>query len=674
MDKSEKTILIVLACVLGGCLLIAMACAGLIFLSQKVVSFFPTDVSPTPQISVDTTCSLPLQSSVDSVAVDQEQVREAETTFATLDATNIPIADLNILTEKLTGVLDIQTQLTTPPVDYEVGDQLDFYVVNGDDENVLIHTTLQYETENVYFWAEDGVYISEYDLADLMDTFAYEIYPTNQAFFGTEWIPGVDNDAHLYIVYATNLGEDLAGYASSTDCVLPVAHPYSNIHEMFYINADVQSLSDPYTLSTMAHEYQHVIHGYRDPNEELWLNESFSELSTLINGYDAGGFDYLFSLEPDMQLNNWDEDPDVNDLNYGASYLFSTYMMGRFGEEITRAVVADPMNGLSSLDEVFTAHNVVDPETGGLMTANEFFRDWTLANYLNDPDLEDGRYFYSSYPEVPMVEDAKWLSDCSGNPLKETVHQYGTDYYEIGCDGQMTLKLKGDDTSKVLPDAGENSTYFIWSNRGDASDMTMTREFDLTNVAGSVIMSFDTWYDLEEDYDYAYLMASVDGEPWELLNSNSCTTQNPNGNNYGCGYNGQTYGWQGDTVDLSRFAGHTVVLRFEYITDGALSTEGFAVDNLSITAINYAEDFEVDDGGWIMEGFSRIKNRIPQTFLVSLITTNSQNSIEKYTLEPGEELTLVIDPGCYDSDPILVVSGSSRYTRELAEYTITLSE
>jgi hypothetical protein len=82
-------------------------------------------------------------------------------------------------------------------------------------------------------------------------------------------------------------GDHVAGLSASTDVVCPV-HPYSNAHEMFYVNADVQTIADPYTLSVMAHELQHLIHGYHDANEELWLNEGFSELSTLLNGYDAG--------------------------------------------------------------------------------------------------------------------------------------------------------------------------------------------------------------------------------------------------------------------------------------------------------------------------------------------------------------------------------------------------
>ena len=134
-----------------------------------------------------------------------------------------------------------------------------------------------------------------------------------------------------------------------------------------------QTLTDPYTLSVMAHEFQHLIHGYHDANEELWLNEGFSELATLLNGYDAGGFDYVFSYDPDIQLNNWPSDPNVSDAHYGASFLFVTYMLDRFGEEFTRAVVADKDNGLVSIDKVLKEKQVKDPVTGETITADKLF-------------------------------------------------------------------------------------------------------------------------------------------------------------------------------------------------------------------------------------------------------------------------------------------------------------
>ena len=669
MDKAEKTILIVFIIIVTSCVLLAVFCALVFKVTEELIPEVPTPAMPTVGV-----CTAPVVDSKIAINNEPEKILAALETQSVLETTEIPFADLNSIAVRLSGRKNIETSLTTPPVQYQIGDQSNFYKLDENNNSVLTTATLRYATDTVYFWAENDIEVDKRDLKTMVDIFSNEIYPTNHDFFGTEWIPGVDNDPHLFILYARGLGDTLAGYASSADYVLPAANPYSNAREMFVINADVEEITDPYILSTMAHELQHVIMGYRDPNEDLWLNEGFSELATLINGYDAGGFDYWFVNQPDMQLNDWSPDPDLNDLNYGASYLFTTYMMSRFGDTFTRAIVADPLNGFTSIDNTLRVNNMIDPLTGNLITGDEFFRDWTLTNYLNSPDWSDGRYHYDNYDSVPTVSEVTWLNDCEGTTEFETVHQYGTDYFQIACDNPVELKFSGNETIAILPDGGENTSTIMWSNRGDVSDTTMTREFDFTNYSGQITFNFDLWYDLEQDFDYGYLEIQLEDGDWQILESDSCVTYNPNGNSYGCGYNGSSAGWLPISVDLSRFAGHKIRLRFETISDGALSVEGLAVDNLSIPEIGYAENFESGTDGWETQGFARIHNLVPQSFLVSLLTSDPENKVQKYQVNAGEELTLTIDPNCLDNDPILVVSGTSRFTRQLADYTITLAE
>lgn len=674
MDKSEKTILFVVIGVVAGCLFLSGLCAAIFLISDKFASSPLIPEVPTPAMPTVPVCSVGLQESKQLLAVDTDLLNSALLSQMNLVNTKLPTADLNKTEERLRGLVAVPTQLTTPPVQYQIGDRKNFYKLDADDNEVETSATLRYATDIVYFWAEDGIIVNDDDLKTVVDTFSNQIYPLNHAMFGTEWIPGVDNDPHLFILYANGLGESLAGYASSSDYVLPEVYQYSNAHEMFSINGDVQEITDPYTLSTMAHEHQHVIQGYRDPDEELWLNEGFSELSTLVNGYDAGGFDYYFTQDPDFQLNDWSSDPDLNDLNYGASYLFTTYFYGRFGEDITRDWASNAFNGFDSLDNVFQTDQMIDPTTGNPLTADTFFQDWTLANYINDPSIEGGRYFYSQYLDVPVIEQSEWLNECDGTSVSGNVHQFGADYLQIACNNPVKLQFSGNPTINILTDNGENQTNFMWSNRGDSVDTTLTREFDLSAYSGNISMTFDFWYDLEEDFDYGYVLVSQDGQTWRVLDINYCDYQKNDGTNLGCTFSGYTESWQTQTVNLSEFAGTKVWLRFEMISDGALSNEGIAVDNIKIPEIGYEETFETGDGGWVADGFSRIQNAIPQTFLVSIITSNSDLPVKKYSVSAGEELDLMLDPNCFGNDPILVVSGSSRYTRQEAQYTITLTE
>jgi bacillopeptidase F (M6 metalloprotease family) len=211
----------------------------------------------------------------------------------------------------------------------------------------------------------------------------------------------------------------------------------------------------------------------------------------------------------------------------------------------------------------------------------------------------------------------------------------------------------------------------FWSNRGDESDMTLTREFDFSGLNGPIHMSFAMWHDLETDYDYVFLEASTDGETWEILQTPSGTDEDPSGNSYGWGWNGQTNDWVTEEVDLSKFAGQEVQIRFEYITDAALNGEGFLVDDIQIEAINYQESFEEGDGGWEAEGFVRVDNTLPQTYRLTLITTGDTTTVTQIPVNPDQTAQITLSLNA-DQEAVLIVTGSTRFTRLPAAYQLEI--
>jgi hypothetical protein len=249
------------------------------------------------------------------------------------------------------------------------------------------------------------------------------------------------------------------------------------------------------------------------------------------------------------------------------------------------------------------------------------------------------------------------------------VHQYGVDYIEITCAGDFSLHFTGSTATRVLPEDPYSGSYAFWSNKGDESNMTLTREFDFSGVSGPIELTFRTWYDLEEDYDYLYLEVSENGETWQILTTPSGTAEDPSGNSYGWGYNGVTNDWIEETVDLSQYAGKKVQIRFEYVTDAAVNGEGFLLDDVRIEALDYSTDFETDDGGWTADGFVRIQNVLPQTFSLALIVENGDTAVEIIPVNPDQtaEITLSLESG---DRAVLVVSGTTRFTREEAAYQI----
>lgn len=604
---------------------------------------------------------------------ETEDLEGAQLTLQTLEQALVPNNDPVDLAERLKGVTDVPEMIDGQRP--ALNDVRTFWVTNID-TNIQseIKARLVHITPHTYFWVQEGTRYDKGELQRLAESFENEIYPTNREFFGSEWTPGIDNDEHLYLLYASDLGVSLAGYFSSVDSLPAVVHQYSNQHEMFVFNSDTVGLGEEYTYGVLAHEFQHMIHWYHDRNEESWLNEGFAELSVFLNGYGTGFKDFEFMSNPNIQLTDWPTDFEDTMPHYGASFLFVTYFLDRFGTEATQALVAEAENGMDSVDKVLADHNIRDGITGEPITANQVFLDWVTANLLKDDRVADGRFTYHNYEDAPQVFDAEPVTNCSNESVNDQVRQYAARYYNLSCDGEVTLSFNGNTEVRLLPEDANSGKFAFWSNKGDESDMMLTQTFDLTNVSGPVEMSYQTWYDLEKDYDFAYVEASLDGESWQILKTPGGTSNNISGNNYGWGYNGETQGWVQETVDLSEFAGKKVTLRFEYVTDAAVNGEGMLLDDISIPAIDYSTDFETDDGGWQAEGFVRVENRLPQTFAVRLVKhlSDGTSEIEDVVLDENQagQVKLNFAQGIDNVD--LIISGLTRFTRMPGSFDFSL--
>lgn len=669
---------IVVALVACLCLCIAALVASGFVFYQRAANF-ATEISTRVSSGVTEAATTPEGDPTPNIITTPvpTPLGDAGETLDILEAEIIPQANLRELAMRLKGIPDIPEVVSETPADHEIGTVLDFNANDTDtDENFTVSAVLVYKSENAYFFAEEGLDVDLDDVRALVDDFQANSYPTNREFFGSEWNPGVDGDPRLYILYATGLGSAVAGYYSSQDEYSRLANEFSNEKEMFYINADAVAVDDPYLYSTLAHEFQHMIHWYHDANEESWMNEGSSELAQLLNGYYDAGADYAFVTDPDLQLNTWvDSSHEDFGPHYGASYLFMAYFLDRFGHELTKALVADPANGMQAVNDVLNNHGATDPLTGQPITAIDVFGDWVIANYLGDPSVSDGRYDYHNYadaPTVPFPTDS--FSDC---PIGEsaTVAQFGADYYQIECSGEVTVSFTGSQQVQVVSTRPYSGRYAFWGHRNDESDTRLTRAFDLTGLEAATLV-FQTWYEIEEDWDYAYLVVSTDGgATWEMVETPSGTSRNPVGNNLGWGYTGNSGGggsgeWIEETVDLSAFAGQEILVRFEYVTDAALNMAGFMVDDIRVPELDYATDFEADDGGWEGDGFVRMDNLLRQEFLVQVILENGETTVERMALDGANQGSLTVD---LDSgSAVLVISGTTGFTTEPASYEFSV--
>ncbi len=611
---------------------------------------------------------------------------------------DVPPADLHELGIRFRGVDPNTPRVasTTNP-DYPVGTVRRFTVSDADaDKTFEIEAELVYKTPHVYVWVEKGVEVDERRLKKAADLFETHTYPTDREFFGSEWTPGVDGDPHISILHARGLGDTVAGYFSSPDEYVKAVRPDSNEMEMFYINIENVTIGDDFYNGVLAHEFQHMIHWYNDRNEETWLNEGCSDLAMDLNNrrypghYDVGGSDYAYMLHPDTQLDSWPEGTAGNAAaHYGASYLFMAYFLDRFGEQATMDLVAQPENGMESVD--LTLRDLDMPAD---YDHRALFADWVVANFVDAPDFGDGRYGYRSVdPSRARIDVSYDEGDFPPDGHTSSVHQYGVDYVEVEGDHPFTFRFQGDTLVKLMDTDAHSGDYLWWSNRADESDTRLSRIVDLRG-ASEARVDFWSWYYIEEDWDYAYVVVGTTDEGripddlsdpaihWQILDDPSlhCTTSNPNDNAYGCGFTGKSNGWQHLEADLTPFVGQEIVLRFEMITDAAVNQPGFALDDITLTVdgqVRFSDDVESGEGEWIAEGFLRHSNILPEEWIVQAILLDGNRLVEVRPLlmADGTEGEWTIPLGENDVDRVVfTLSALAPVTTEPAHYTFWLEE
>ncbi len=576
----------------------------------------------------------------------------------------IPPRDRIDLAQRLMGVREIPAPPSSAPL-LKPGEIQPFWVTNSSENRAFqVDAVLRARGKHIYLWVEEGITISDNTIQTLARQFDNTIYDAVRDLWGSENTPGIDGDPRVYGLFAYGMGADLAAYYSSEHANPREAVSTSNEHEMFLFNLDTLGTEfDPvYLSSIVAHEFQHMIRQNVDENENTWLDEGLSMFTEIYLGFNEDSTALSFTYNPDTQLNTWAEDtPRLP--HYGAAMMFVTYFYERYGVDAMRALSADPVDSLDSVDNVLRGMG----ETG----VNDFFADWVLANYLLEPD---GPYGYklltgliSPPPEAIVNEYPYSVSD--------EANQYSTDYLVLNnLEDQTALNISIDslDTVQLVPTTAYSGQKMWYSNRADESDTKLTRTFDLSGVTEATL-NYRVWYHLENLWDYGYVMVSTDdGATWTILSTPRMTLENPHNNAYGPGYTGTSDGWLEESISLDDYAGQTIQLRFEMMTDDAINQPGMVIDNVNVPEIGYSSDFEADDGGWQAAGWIWTDNILPQNVWVQAVQQFGTDSVVTRWLAPAEsEWSLPLETNV--DQVLLAISPFAPLTTVSMPYTLSVT-
>ena len=252
----------------------------------------------------------------------------------------------------------------------------------------------------------------------------------------------------------------------------------------------------------------------------------------------------------------------------------------------------------------------IQPENGGVgVFAHEFGHDLGLPDLYDTSGGENGTGFWTLMSLGCKLGDG--TVDIGSKPSHMGAwekFQLGWLNYQVAYAGKKARFMLGPmetNTRRVqglfviLPPkliisnlgAPYAGSYYYYSGPGDNLDNFMYKSF---NLPAASTLNAKVKYDIELDWDYAYLVYSTDnGATWTSLQTNLSTTSNPNSQNKGFGITGVSGGW----VDLAaNLPAGKVLLGFRYATDANTGGFGLMVDDIDV--IGLPSDGAETDAGW----------------------------------------------------------------------------
>ncbi|OBT04225.1 peptidase M6 [Shewanella sp. UCD-FRSSP16_17] len=245
---------------------------------------------------------------------------------------------------------------------------------------------------------------------------------------------------------------------------------------------------------------------------------------------------------------------------------------------------------------------------------------------------------------------------------------------------QLSIPLPVSNIAFKAPYAGE---YQYYSGKGHMMTNTMTIDLDLP-AQSPLMLSFYALWDIEVDYDYSQVLINN-----VAIAGNHTIANNPLYNNVNHYISGKSSdissgsgsdAWVELTYDLSAYAGQSVELQINYITDQAVGGFGMLVDNISLTAEGseiFSDDAETVSSVNV-DGYARIDDTVPglpQRYIAQLRNyLGLDEGLENIGYEPGVLLWLENSNyednnvsehagysliGVVDADQNLIMNGSS---------------
>ncbi len=180
---------------------------------------------------------------------------------------------------------------------------------------------------------------------------------------------------------------------------------------------------------------------------------------------------------------------------------------------------------------------VIQPEIDGM--SNDQDGDYTVSWEEKNPDANPD-YFQ--------------LDELTGLTLMTDDAESASDHWEI--------------EGFTLSDSRSHSGTYSYKSRYENEDVSsMTTVYPIPVIEG-MKFSFWCWYNIEENWDHAFVEVTKDGRNYDILDK----------------FTGSSGGWKYKEYELSEYIDESIFIRIRYTTDEEVMEEGFYIDDISPVA------------------------------------------------------------------------------------------
>ncbi len=273
------------------------------------------------------------------------------------------------------------------------------------------------------------------------------IVENNQEVFGLPPVNQFDPGSPVQDFLLTDIKDGLStgfvgGFFSSWD---QTTFDGSNNMNLLYIDSK-EGIAAGVTalLSTIAHEFQHLIHYRTNPRSQVLFNEGCSEVASIMLGYkDRSNSSYLRGTNVPMFTWNYSDSRKLL-VDYERAMTFMYYLYEQYGEPFLTQFAKTPSEDMQRITDALTGIGR-EPDWMGTMVS------YVVANYIAK-DFSDSRYIYQTRLSTTTPVATYSYSGSGSIPTTGSVdvQSYGSVYTVYNNPGLLKVKFKASRPYQVM--------------------------------------------------------------------------------------------------------------------------------------------------------------------------------------------------------------------------------